>query len=100
MGLGAPFAVAMLEMGDLTDTYRDAPRMLSIAASTVVAFNDNNSSRLPPSSTDTSSAPPNLRSCFREATLARALATSISLFFLYLLELVEVGSNDRLALVA
>lgn len=30
MALGAPFAVAMLEMGDLTDNYREAPRMLSI----------------------------------------------------------------------
>ncbi|MBT5926204.1 MAG: hypothetical protein HOH33_06265, partial [Verrucomicrobia bacterium] len=30
MALGAPFAVAMLEMGDTTDIYREAPRMLSI----------------------------------------------------------------------
>ena len=30
MALGAPFAVGMLEMGDLTDNYREAPRMLSI----------------------------------------------------------------------
>ncbi len=30
MALGAPFAVAMLEMGDTTDIFREAPRMLSI----------------------------------------------------------------------
>jgi hypothetical protein len=30
MGLGAPFAVAFLEMSDLSDPFRDAPRMLSI----------------------------------------------------------------------
>lgn len=30
MALGTPFAVAIPEMGDLTDPYREAPRMLSI----------------------------------------------------------------------
>ena len=30
MALGAPFAVAMLEMGDLTDNYRKAPRCFSV----------------------------------------------------------------------
>ena len=39
MGLGAPFAVAMLEMGDLTDTYRDAPRMLSIMGDPTLRLN-------------------------------------------------------------